>query len=194
MNRDPDATRMAAFKEGDRAAFRMLFDAYKKKIVNFCYRFCGVRETAEDMAQEVFLRVYRAASTYTPDAKFSTWIFRIAANVCLNELRRPAYRYKTEPVDGWMKESGSGKKGYEPAAPRETSPDMMIEKHEQERIIRESIRKLPERQRVALLLVNEGASYEEISQQTGLSESGVKSLIHRARETLRETLKEFLRE
>ena len=194
MNRDPDATRMAAFKEGDKAAFRMLFDAYKKKIVNFCYRYCGARETAEDMAQEVFLKVYKAASTYSADAKFSTWIFRIAANVCLNELRRPVYRYQTESVDGGRKEPGSDKKGYELPTPMEANPDRIMERLEQERIIRGSILLLPERQRVALLLINEGESYEEIAKEMGLSESAVKSLIHRARETLRETLKERLRE
>ena len=185
---------MTAFRDGDESAFRMLFDRYKKKIVNFCFRFCGNREIAEDLAQEVFLRVYKAASTYTSDAKFSTWIFRIASNVCLNELRRPGYRYKSEPVDAQPKHSGEGYQKNELADPDGVSPDVMMEKQEQDKIIMECIQKLPEKQRAALLLlINQGFSYQEIGGQINRSESGVKALIHRARETLKTTLKVYLR-
>lgn len=194
MKSDPDAILMTAFRNGDGNAFRILFDRYKTKIINFCFRFCGHREIAEDLAQEVFLRVYKAAPNYTSDAKFSTWIFRIATNVCLNELRRPGYRYKTESVDAQPTHSREGYRKFDIADPNSAPQDNEIENREQENIIMESIQNLPEKQRAALLLlIHQGFSYQEIGRQINRSESGVKSLIHRARETLKKTLKTYLR-
>ncbi|MFZ2602494.1 MAG: sigma-70 family RNA polymerase sigma factor, partial [Candidatus Omnitrophota bacterium] len=85
---DEDVRLMLKFKEGDNVSFEALLDKYHRPIINFLYRFVGDKIEAEDLAQEVFLRVYRSAKTYVPEAKFSTWIYVIAKNLALNELRR----------------------------------------------------------------------------------------------------------
>ena len=90
---------MLDFKEGDPRAFRILFDKYKKKIMNYCYRFCSDIGIAEELSQEVFFRVYKAAYRYRPEARFSTWIFRIATNVCLNEIRKARYQTAIESFE-----------------------------------------------------------------------------------------------
>ena len=166
----------------------MLFDKHKKKIVNFCYRFCNNRETAEDLAQEVFLKVYKAAPAYQANAKFTTWLYKIATNVCLNEVRRPVYRVRTDSLDAEEADHTNFRKQL--ADPQSISPDAHFEKKENDHMILEAIAKLPQTQRAAiLLLVDQGFSYQEIARQINRSESGVKSLIHRARATLKDALK-----
>jgi RNA polymerase sigma-70 factor (ECF subfamily) len=184
MHTDPDVQLMLAFKAGDEQAFRQLFDKYKKQVVNYCYRFCGHREVAEELAQETFLRIYKAAPRYRPKAKFRTWLFKIAANVCLNEIRRPAYRQQSESLDQ-LPERDSGKAG----------PDIELADAERQRMVRSAIRQLPEKQRAALLLRVEGEfSYKEIAVQIGRSVNHVKTLIHRGRLALRHTLTSYLGE
>ena len=188
MKKDPDAILMTAFRNGDKQAFRLLFDKHKKKIVNFCYRFCNNRETAEDLAQEVFLKVYKAAPAYQANAKFTTWLYKIATNVCLNEVRRPVYRVRTDSLDAEEADHTNFRKQL--ADPQSISPDAHFEKKENDHMILEAIAKLPQTQRAAiLLLVDQGFSYQEIARQINRSESGVKSLIHRARATLKDALK-----
>ncbi|MFH2066362.1 MAG: RNA polymerase sigma factor [Pseudomonadota bacterium] len=175
---------MLRFQSGDRDGFRILFTKYSKKIINFCYRFCGDRAMAEELAQEVFLRVYKAAPRYRPEAKFSTWLFRIATNVCLNEMRKYQYRVVTENMDTpFQTDSGSVKP--EMADPDIYHPQDLMEKKDDDRILKHALKSLPKKQRTALLLkVYNNFSYQEIGQQMKHSESAVKSLIHRARQTL----------
>jgi RNA polymerase sigma-70 factor (ECF subfamily) len=190
---DPDAQYMLRFKDGDPHAFRVLFEGYKKKIINFCYRFCGDGETAEELAQEVFLRVYKAAPKYRPDARFSTWIFRIATNVCLNELRKKRYHWHMESLEV---PSGSGewKMAGEIQDPTPL-PQERLEFAERDHMILQAISNLPGKQRAALVLrIFHGFSYREIAGQIKSSESSVKSFIHRGRQSLKQVLAAIFRE
>jgi len=94
---DPDVQLMLRVREGDADAFRELFEKHKRAIVNFAYHFIGNRQRAEEIAQDVFLQIYRAAVRYEPTAKFTTWLYRIATNACLNEVRRPSTAIPSVP-------------------------------------------------------------------------------------------------
>jgi len=184
MTKDPDTQTMLQFKGGDADCFRILFERYKKKIATFCYRFCGNREIAEELAQEVFLRVYKAAPGYRPEAKFSTWLFRIAVNVCLNEIRKPGYQVMTESIDSSGK-TGESAMHREIEDKRRATPQDIMEQKEINIQLNQAIKKLPKKQKAALILrVNNEFSYNEIGKQIRCSEKGVKSLIHRARKAL----------
>ena len=188
MKADSDTTYMAAFRDGDQDAFRVLFEKYKKKIVNYCYRFCADRAIAEELAQEVFLRVYKAAPRYRPTARFSTWIFRIATNICLNELRKRQYRYRVESIDHPV-QTEKGSLAREIQDTSRPMPLDQLEDRERDRFVQKAMMNLPEKQRAALLLrLYYGFSYREISSQIRASESSVKSLIHRGRQNLRQAL------
>ena len=184
MPADPDIQLMLSFKDGDAYAFQKLFNKYKKRVMNYCFRFCGNHAMAEDLAQETFLRVYKAASRYQPKARFTTWMFKIATNVCLNELRKPDYSQKIESL-----ESEDSSEDSIIQDPHQPGTDTDYELHETQRVIHQAIMELPEKQRVALLLKVEGEfSYKEIAKQIFCSENHVKILIYRARQRLKEVL------
>jgi len=188
MLTDPDIELMMSFKAGDPHAFRLLFDKYKKQVINYCYRYCGHRAVAEELAQETFLRVYKAAERYRPKARFSTWLFKIAANVCLNEIRRPVYRAKLESIDQTA-EDGPGGDREITMDPERSMPDALLEAGQQQALVHQAINRLPGEQRAALLLRStEGFSYEEIGQQINRSENHVKTLIYRARQHMKKML------
>ena len=179
---------MLSFKAGDSAAFQQLFDKHKQRIINYCYRYCGNPAVAEELAQETFLRVYKAAPRYKPKARFSTWLFKIASNVCLNELRKPVYRAKIESMDQATDEEG-GQHREMAADPLQSRPDGLYESREKEALVHRAIGDLPEKQRAALLLrVSEGFSYKEIGAQINRSENHVKTLIHRGRQRLKKMI------
>ena len=179
---------MLDFKAGDQRAFQNLFDKYKRRVITYCFRFCGSRAVAEELTQETFLKVYKAARRYRPKARFSTWLFKIATNVCLNELRRPAYRNRVESLDH-ITEYEAGAKVSKVAATRQESPHAMLVHREQREMVHMAIEQLPEKQRAALLLRIEGEfSYGEIGQQLNRSENHVKTLIHRGRMRLKKAL------
>ncbi len=182
---------MLSFKQGDQRAFQMLFDKYKRQIINYCFRYCGHREVAEELAQETFLRVYKAAARYKPKARFSTWLFKIAANVCLNEIRKPVYRARLESMDQPPDEPQAASR--EPAAEAEQSmPDALLEAHQSQALIRRAMGRLPAEQRTALLLrATQGFSYTEIGQQINRSENHVKTLIYRGRQRLKQILEAY---
>lgn len=172
---------MLRFQQGDRAAFEQLFERYSTPLVSFLARMVPDRGRAEELAQEVFVRIHQARSRYEPRAKFSTYLFGIAHNLALNELDR-AYRKRETSLE-------------DPAADQVSSQDASIEEQlDAERTARRleaGLARLPERQRSALLLRSrEGMSYAEIAEVLGASSSGVKSLIHRGRERLLEILGE----
>ena len=188
MLMDPDIQLMMSFRQGDQHAFRLLFDKYKMQIVNYCYRYCGQRQVAEELAQETFLRVYKAAAGYRPQARFSTWLFKIATNVCLNEIRKPWYSARLESIDRPADEEAGDplQLAQEPAA---SFPDALLEQHQDQAMIRRAIGRLPEEQRAALLLrTTQEFSYQEIGRQINRSENHVKTLIHRARKQIQKIL------
>ena len=189
---DPDAALMLRVREGDRDAFAALVDKYKQPVMNLVYRTLRDATEAEDLAQHVFLQVFKSAHRYEVAAKFSTWIFTIARNLCLNEIRRRS-RHPADSMDG-------GREGDEEHPARQledarnfSPPDTLLQR-ELETKVDEAVNSLPEKQRTALLLCRqEDASYEDIAKVLGCSVSATKSLIHRARETLKEQLKPYLK-
>lgn len=185
---------MLQFKAGDQKAFQELFDKYKNRVINYCFRFCGHQAVAEELAQETFLKVYKAAKRYRPEARFSTWLFKIAANVCLNEVRKPVYRNRIESLDGIMENKIDVSVSTKVSAGPDT-PDNLLISQEQQMVVRRAINRLPEKQRAALLLRVEGEfSYGEIGQQIDRNENHVKTLIHRGRKSLKKALATYFGE
>ncbi len=189
---DPDAELMLRFKAGDHGAFESLFTRYARSIVSFAFRFVRNREIAEELAQEIFLRVNDAASCYRPDAKFATWLFRIATNVCLNEIRRPHYRVVHESLDA---ADGPDARPLELADTARTGAEALLEQRAVSRALRGALEKLPDKQRVAFILNKyQELSYAEVAEVMQTSEKAVKSLIHRAKESMAESLRPLLQE
>lgn len=185
---------MLAFQAGDSGAFGQLFEKYKAGIVTFCFRYCADREMAEELAQEVFLRVYKAAPRYRPQARFSTWIFRIAVNVCLNAMRKEKFRRRTHSLDA-PKPGDTGATLLHEVPDERPLASSHLEDSEMNAAIHQAIGTLPEKQRAALLLrINEGFSYKEISTQMQCSENMVKTLIHRGRSRLKNLLAHYFKE
>jgi len=187
---DPDVRLMLRFKDGDTGAFEHLFSRHTRAVINFAYRFVRNRELAEELAQEIFLKVYEGATGYRPQAKFTTWLYRIATNVCLNEIRKPQFRAATHSLDtGWAWDGEAvsidiGIKG---------GTDMRLEQQAISRALRLALDQIPEKQRVAFILNKyQELSYAEAAEIMKISEKAVKSLIHRAKEALAEKLKPLL--
>jgi RNA polymerase sigma-70 factor (ECF subfamily) len=180
---EPEARIMAEVAEGNLSAFRTIVEHYQRPLINFILRFIEERSAAEDVAQEIFLRVFKAAKDYKPKAKFKTWLFKIAANYCLNEIR--ANKNRPQFVDVF----DLNEAGFLAIAPAACSPEKKFESRELADIIRKAIAQLPEKQKIALLLQKyEGFSYEEISHVMGCSVPAVESLIQRARQSLKKAL------
>jgi RNA polymerase sigma-70 factor (ECF subfamily) len=173
---DEDVRRMLAFREGDMDAFDALFQRWAGPLLRYLERMLHDAASAEDLVQEVFLRVHRARERYRPEARFSTWVFRIATNLALNELRRPRRRDPHESLDA--------DDGPEPSAPA-TAIDELVDAKRMAGDVERALRSLPERQRAALWLgAVEGFSYAEVAASLGVSEKAVKALVHRARSNL----------
>jgi len=182
-----DVQLMLDVKAGDEQSFALLLHRYRTPLVNFLYRMVRNREQAEDLAQEVFIRVYRARADYVPSAKFTTWLFRIATNLALNSVRDTRHQRMEVSLDAPVTvdaEDGDER----PIDVAEKNPN--IEEHlvqeAQREMIRHAIDKLPEKQRAAVLLHKyQDLDYGEISKILECSESALKSLLFRAYETLR---------
>ena len=188
---DPDATLMLRVKRGDRAAFAELVGKYKQPVMNFVYRSLRDEIEAEDLAQNVFLQVYKSRDRYERTAKFSTWLFTIARNLCLNEIRRRS-RHPAESLEEAHTENDDlPQRQYEDK--KVFLPTDSVLHGELAKKIEEALAELPENQRTAILLCRQDElSYEEIAKVLDCSLSATKSLIHRGRETLKEKLKPYL--
>jgi RNA polymerase sigma-70 factor (ECF subfamily) len=186
-----DVDVMLRVKTGDESAFSYLVQKYRRPMVGFMYRLCHNPSTAEELAQEVFLRVYRSRTTYEPSAKFTTWLYRIATNLAVNHARdnrheRPENTVRLDEPD---QETGTTPD----LADESLSAEEQILKRERLAAIRSKVNALPERQRVAVIMHKyQQMDYREIAGVLKLSESATKSLLFRAYETLREQLKEFV--
>ena len=186
-----DADVMLRVKAGDEGAFGYLVQKYRRPLVGFMYRLCHNPATAEELAQEVFLRVYRSRSTYEPSAKFSTWLYRIATNLAVNHARdtrheRPENTVRLDEPD---QETGTTPD----LADDSLSAEEQLLKRERLAAIRAKVNALPERQRLAVMMHKyQQMDYRQIAAVMKLSESATKSLLFRAYETLREQLKEFV--
>jgi RNA polymerase sigma-70 factor (ECF subfamily) len=193
MTERSDVDLMLAFQAGDEQAFSVLVDRHRSSIVNLTYRYLMNRTDAEDLAQEVFLRVYRARNRYRPEAKFTTWLYRVAVNACLNEVRDRKHR----PTHGALALPGGGDdEGHLPAVAdaRVDAPPEAAARSELRARVREAVDQLPERQRLALLLNKfHGLGYEDLAASLELTVPAVKSLLVRARENVRRMIEPFLR-
>jgi RNA polymerase sigma-70 factor (ECF subfamily) len=170
---DPDAALMVAFQRGDEAAFRTLFERHARSMVAFCHRFVRDTARAEELAQDVFLKLHQAAPRYRPSARFKTFLHRIAANHCLNELRRGEYAAREE--------ADAGRQDIEALPGRGATPEQEAVAEALGRAVEALLLRLPEKQRAAFALRRfEGLSYEEIAEVLEVSVPAVKSLIHRA--------------
>lgn len=177
---DEDVRLMLAFSAGDVHAFDRLFERWSAPLLRYLERLLRDAASAEELVQEVFLRVHRARDRYRPDARFSTWLYRIGTNLALNELRRPRLRAVHESADDPERPELAG------AVP---DPDEVVDARRRGLAVERELRALPERQRAALLLsAVEGLSYAEVAGALEVSEQAVKALVHRARSTLAERM------
>jgi len=189
---DPDAALMLRVKQGDRDAFTLLVEKYKQPVINLAYRTLSDATEAEDLAQHVFLQVFKSAHRYQVSAKFSTWLFTITRNLCLNEIRRRS-RHPAESLDEVSQDNEDQPLRQVEDVKNFSPPDALLQSELEEKV-QLALAELPEKQRTALLLCRqEELSYEEIAKVLECSLSATKSLIHRARETLKQTLKPYLR-
>jgi RNA polymerase sigma-70 factor (ECF subfamily) len=186
-----DAEIMLRVRQGDDSGFDFLIEKYRKPMVSFMYRMVHNQAVAEELAQEVFLRVYRSRQSYRAEARFSTWLYRIATNLGVNHARdtrhertaQTVYLDQPDPETGTTPDVADSRPGAEEE----------LVKDERMRAIRKHVMALPERQRTAVLMHKyQGLDYREIGAVLHLSESATKSLLFRAYQTLRERLKDFV--
>ncbi len=178
---------MARIAKGDADAFELLVHRHQTSVLNLIYRFIGDRTQAKDLAQEVFIKVWQAAKTYRPEAKFTTWIYRIATNVCFNELKSARRRRWFQFLRFGDQHEETIEDTFVDGSP---SPEDLLLAKERSRQISDALQSLPENQRMALVLKRyDDLSYQEIAQILGCSVSAVESLLVRAKKTLQEKLK-----
>lgn len=176
---DPDAALMLAFQKGDEGSFERLLDKYQRPIVNFIYKIVNNRAEAEELAQDVFLRIYRARHQYEPRARFSAWIYRIATNTSLKALRqrRIVQSLPQESQPEWQMRD------------RQPDAERRLVAAERDAMVRTAIGRLPEKQRIAIVLRRyEGLSYKEIADVMRCTEAAVKTYIHRGKLGVRDHL------
>lgn len=191
---DPDVQLMLRVKQGDEEAFSELVENYQDRLVGIFTNVLGDREAAEDLAQETFLRIYRARNGYEPQARFATWLFRIANNLASNTKRSKGRRKEVQ--------FGTGETGPLSTRPPEKNlpeksalmPARMLDKAELLKVVHEAMDSLNERQRIAVLLNKfEEMSYADIAATLELSPSAVKSLLSRARENMKDHLEKYVK-
>ena len=186
-----DAEVMLRVRAGDDSAFAYLVQKYRRPMVSFMYRMARNSAAAEDLAQEVFLRVYRSRESYEPSAKFSTWLYRIANNLAANYARDTRHERPESMVSIDEADEETGLTVDVPDA--SLTAEEAILRRERMAAIKQKVQQLPERQRLAVIMHKyQQMDYRQISQVLKLSESATKSLLFRAYETLRVQLKEFV--
>ncbi|MGB8478166.1 MAG: RNA polymerase sigma factor [Acidobacteriaceae bacterium] len=190
MSQMSDAEIMQRAGTGDETCLEFLIAKYRRPIISFMYRMVHNQAVAEELAQEVFLRVYRARATYRAEARFSTWLYRIASNMAINHARDTKYERASASIFLDQADEDTGTKPDVPDLRPIAEQDMLQD--ERMRRIREHVMALPERQRMAVVMHKyQDMDYKQVGAVLKLSESATKSLLFRAYQTLREKLKEF---
>ena len=180
LARDEDVQLMLALRAGDAAAFDVLFRRWSGPLLRYLERMVRDQAVAEELVQEAFIRVHKARERYRPDARFSTWLYRIATNLALNELRRPRRRAVHRSTD---------EDGAPPLADAGPGSDDVVDARRRGAAALQALGELPEKQRAALCLAAvEGLSYAEVAEALDVTEKAVKSLVHRARSSLAQRL------
>lgn len=165
---DDDAELMLRVSRGDRQAFTQLFDRHQQRVVRFCYRFTGDRSRAEELAQDTFVRLFRSADRYQARAKFSTFLFHIATNLCLNAQRGAKARPQTTME-------------LEVEKPDVDSPEATLAAKDTEAAVQRALSNMSDRERAAFAMARfEGLPYRDIAEALDASEAAIKSLVHRA--------------
>ena len=177
MSQDDDAALLLAFQRGDEAAFRLLYERNARAMIAFCHRFVRDAARAEELAQDVFVKLYRSAHRYQPSARFKTFLYRVATNHCLNEVRRAEFTARA----GGPGPGGEPRPTSTPCPPAPPIRTRRRWRRSLEQAVLALLGALPEKQRAAFVLCRfEGMSYEEIAETLETSVSAVKSLVHRA--------------
>ena len=192
---DADQLLMKRFQAGDETAFEVLVHKYQGLVLSLCRRYLGSRASGvEDVAQEVFVRIFKARMSYEPRAKVKTWIYSITVNACLNEIRRIRSK-KNQSVSSFTAVFGDGPDGESVTFADAASavPGADLEEGEAAIRVRNAVDALPEQQRLALVLSKfHHCSYEEVAESMGTTIPAVKSLLTRARENLRKALRDLV--
>lgn len=183
----PAPLSIEALQNGNTEAYRLLVETYQDQVVNTCYGFVQKREDAEDLAQEVFIEVFRSVNKFRKDAQLSTWVYRIAVNKSLEYIRY----HKRKKRFAWRQSLSNMTEAEEPASFSD-HPGMSLEQKERAGILMSKIALLPENQRIAFTLNKiEDLAYKEIAEIMNLSLSSVESLMHRAKKNLRKHLQKL---
>jgi RNA polymerase sigma-70 factor (ECF subfamily) len=182
---------MLRVQTGDQAAYRELFTKFAPRVLQYARRLVGSEARAEEVTQDVFIQVFRFRLRYRPEARFATWLYTIATNLCLNELRRPEQRLR---VDLWERRDGEpDREGPQLPDPRAIDPEAGVASRELARALEAAIGELPPKQRAALLLSRmDGLAYRDVGETLGISEGAVKALLFRATHTLKARLREHM--
>src|SRR5437867_157731 len=188
---DPDVALMLRLPAGDETAFQDLFRKFSPRVLQFARRFVGSDAQAEELAQDVFVQVFRFRHRYRPQSRFSTWLFTIATNLCLNEVRRPERHLR---VDIWNRRDGEERAEGPPLPdPTAVTPEQGAAARQLERRLEVLVAELPAKQRAALLLSRmDGLAYRDVAEALGSTEGAVKALLFRATQTLKRGLREYL--
>ncbi len=190
---DEDWQRITGFFNGDLSAFEFIFNKYKNRVLNLSFGFLRERASAEDTAQEVFLKIYQKKLKPDPKAKFSTWLYRVTVNASFDILRRR--KFTPDSLDRGIETSQGREKSLRDILPdlKASAPAKIVEREEISRLVRHEIDHLPEKLRSPLLLYQfEDMAYRDIALILGISEKAVERRLYHAREMLRKTLAPFL--
>jgi RNA polymerase sigma-70 factor, ECF subfamily len=188
---DPDVALMLRVQGGDEAAFQELFRKFSPRVLQYVRRFVVSAAQAEELTQDVFVQVFRFRHRYRPQSRLATWVYTIATNLCLNELRRPERHLR---VDLWEAHEGEERReGPQLPDPEAITPEEGAATRELSRRLEAAVGALPTKQRAALLLSRvDGLAYRDVAEALGCTEGAVKALLFRATQSLKKTLKDFL--
>ena len=188
---DPDVALMLRLQAGDESAFQDLFRKYAPRVLQLARRFVGSQAQAEELTQDVFVQIFRFRHRYQPQSRLSTWVFTIATNLCLNELRRPERQLR---VDIWdRREDEERREGPQLRDPDAITAEEGASSRELARRLESAVGELPAKQRAALLLSRvDGLAYRDVAEALGCTEGAVKALLFRATQTLKKHLKDYL--